>query len=91
MFNDMLEVRQLMVYLVSFWFYEVVVILGVYIFFYKNIDLNFYFDCLICKQVEILNKVEVICFDVFDMMLGVVGMGMFWFGMVDYIGGVDGI
>lgn len=40
---------------------------------------------------EILNKVEVICFDVFDMMLGVVGMGMFWFGMVDYIGGVDGI
>lgn len=89
MFNDTPEARKLMEYLATVKPHEIWATYQGYISPHQQVSLDLYPNEISKRQAEILNQAEVIRFDASDMMPGAVGTGVFWTGVVDYVGGTD--
>lgn len=69
--------------------YEVMMVQIGFLILYIGVNLDIYMNDVLCGQGEIFVNVIIFCFDGLDLMLGGVGVGIFWIGMVDYVGGKD--
>jgi len=87
MFNDRPEVRALMEYLASAQGAEVWIKTGGFISPNRSVPLDWYANELDKVQGEILKNADVFRFDASDAMPADVGVGTFWSGMIDWIGG----
>lgn len=87
-FSDFEVMQKVFVYLLSFEWVNSCVSFGGVILVNNGFDLVNVKDLILQEIIKILQDLEMIfCFDVFDLMFGVVGVGIFWKGMVVWVNG----
>jgi len=87
MFNDRPEVRAVIEYLATPAGCEVWVKTGGFISPNRSVPTDWYFDEADRLQGEIMQSADVFRFDASDLMPGTVGVGTFWSGMIEWVGG----
>jgi len=87
MFNDRPEVRAVIEYLATPAGCEVWVKTGGFISPNRSVPTDWYFDEAERLQGEIMQNADVFRFDASDLMPGTVGVGTFWSGMIEWVGG----
>ena len=87
MFNDRPEVRAVMEYLATPAGCEVWVKTGGFISPNRSVPTDWYWNESERLQGEIMQNADVFRFDASDLMPGTVGVGTFWSGMIEWVGG----
>ena len=87
MFNDRPEVRAVMEYLATPAGCEVWVKTGGFISPNRAVPTDWYWNAAERLQGEIMQEADVFRFDASDLMPGTVGVGTFWSGMIEWVGG----